>query len=83
MVGWPYGHKWPFWPYLAIYDHLAISQCATNSGKWGIPEMEMEMEMFQPNFPHEGRDLFIPTHNLNILVSHSFLGLVCYIVCDI
>ena len=24
--------------YLAIYSHLAISQYATNSGKWGIPE---------------------------------------------
>ena len=33
-----YYYQWPFWPYLAIYGHLAISQCATNSGKWGIPE---------------------------------------------
>ena len=23
---------------MAIYGHLAIGPCATNSGKWGIPE---------------------------------------------
>ena len=34
----PDGHKWPFWPFLTIYGHLAIGPCATNSGKWGIPE---------------------------------------------
>ena len=27
-----------FWPYLAIYGHLAIGPWAINSGKWGIPE---------------------------------------------
>ena len=34
----PDGHKWPFWPFLTIYGHLANGPCATNSGKWGIPE---------------------------------------------
>ena len=31
-------NKWPFWPYLAIYGHLAIGPYATNMRKWGIPE---------------------------------------------
>ena len=40
--GWALGglkknFQCPLWPYLVIYGHLAISQCATNSGKWGIP----------------------------------------------
>ena len=26
------------WPFLAIYDHLAIRQGATNMGKWDISE---------------------------------------------
>ena len=26
------------WPKLGIYGHLAIGPCATNIGKWGIPE---------------------------------------------
>ena len=29
--------------YLAIYSHLAISQYATNSGKWGIPEKKYKI----------------------------------------
>ena len=36
-VRWPHGHKWPFWPYLAIYGHMAIGPCAKNMGKQGIP----------------------------------------------
>ena len=28
----------PFWPYLAIYGHLAFGPWPTNNGKWGIPE---------------------------------------------
>ena len=38
MVWWPDGHKWPLWPYLAIYGHLAIGPSANDMGKWGIPE---------------------------------------------
>ena len=30
--------RWPFWPYLAIYDTLAIRPHANNMGKRGIPE---------------------------------------------
>ena len=26
MARWPDGHKWPFWPYLAIYGYLAINE---------------------------------------------------------
>ena len=29
----PDGHKWPFWPFLTIYGHLAIGPWVTNSGK--------------------------------------------------
>ena len=32
------GHKWPNMAKIAIYGHLAIGPCATNSGKWGIRE---------------------------------------------
>ena len=37
------GHLWPdgqmaILAILAIFGHLAIGPCATNSGKWGIPE---------------------------------------------
>ena len=29
---WPCGHKWPFWPHLAIYGHVAIGPCPKNMG---------------------------------------------------
>ena len=34
---WPDGHKWPFWPYLPIYVHLAIEPCATNRAHRCVP----------------------------------------------
>ena len=37
MARWPDGHKWPFWPYLAIYGHLAIEPCATNRAQRCVP----------------------------------------------
>ena len=38
MVRWPDRHKWPYMAKMAIYGHLASEPCATNIGKWGIPE---------------------------------------------
>ena len=32
------GHKWPNMAKMAIYGHMTIGPCATNRGKWGIPE---------------------------------------------
>ena len=40
MVRWPNGHKWPFWPYLAIYGQAGWDKIPSFFSKnlfWGLP----------------------------------------------